>query len=225
MLFTIPFSPDPLDLNSPVAPKLTYSNLSNDDVIKIIDSELRGKSGIYGIRCDVTNEQYIGSAENLFKRLKEHLFSDKSNVRLKRAINKYGLNNFSFLIYEFYDYPEQLLSNNIAPITLTQLETAYIKAFDFDTLYNFKQEANSMIGYKHTAEAIAKMIERFQDKTNHPMYGKKHTPSALAKISKPGALNPRYGVKLSQETKNLISKAMSKRPVYIYDLEGNLVNQ
>lgn len=57
------------------------------------------------------------------------------------------------------------------------------------------------------------------------MYGKKHSPEALAKISKPGALNPRYGVKLSQETKNLISISMSKRPVFIYDLNGNLVNQ
>lgn len=140
-------------------------------------------------------------------------------------MNKYGLNNFSFLVYEFYDYPKDLISNNIAFVTLTQLETEYIKSFNFDTLYNFKPEANSMIGYKHTAEAIAKMIERFQDKTNHPMFGKTHSPETKAKMSRPGSLNSRYGVKLSQETKNLISKARSKRPVFIFDLEGNLVNQ
>lgn len=142
-------------------PKLIYSDLSNNEVIQTIDSELKGKSGIYSLRCDVTNEQYIGSAVSLCRRLKEHLYSDKSNLRLKRAMNKYGLNNFSFLVYGIYNYPKDLIYNNIAFVTLTQLETEYIKSFDFDTLYNFKQEANSMIGYKHTAEAIAKMIERF----------------------------------------------------------------
>jgi NUMOD3 motif len=52
------------------------------------------------------------------------------------------------------------------------METENIQSFPFEELYNFKQEANSMLGYKHTAEAIEKMKARFVDKTNHPMYGK-----------------------------------------------------
>ena len=59
---------------------------------------------------------------------------------------------------------------------LTNLETSYIKAFDFSTLYNFKKDATSSLGYQHTEEAKAKMVEYYKDKTNHPMYGKTPTP-------------------------------------------------
>ena len=40
---------------------------------------------------------------------------------------------------------------------LTDVETEAIKSFPFEALYNFKKEATSLLGYKHTIEAIAKM--------------------------------------------------------------------
>ena len=43
-------------------------------------------------------------------------------------------------------------------------------------LYNFATVATSLLGYKHTIEAIAKMKARFANPANHPMYGKTHTP-------------------------------------------------
>lgn len=52
-----------------------------------------------------------------------------------------------------------------------------------------------MLGYKHTADAIAKMKLRLSDKSNHPMYRKKHTIEALKFISKPGELNPMFNKK------------------------------
>lgn len=81
-----------------------------------------------------------------------------------------------------------------------------------------------MLGYKHTiaggAEAKQKMVERFKDITNHPMYGKKHSEEILKLISKPGELNPMQGKKHSDETKKAISLKMSKYPdgVGIFDL-------
>lgn len=44
-----------------------------------------------------------------------------------------------------------------------------------------------------------KIIKRFEDKNNHPMYGKTHTKEALALISKPGELNPMFGKKHSEK--------------------------
>ena len=32
----------------------------------------------------------------------------------------------------------------------------------------------SLTGYKHTAEARLKMVERFKDKSNQAMFGKSH---------------------------------------------------
>ena len=84
--------------------------------------------------------------------------------------------------------------NNIDPyVILTDIETVVIKSFSFESLYNFKKEANSSLGYKHTIDAINKMKFRLKDKSNHPMFGKTHTRFALSKISKPGNLNPMFG--------------------------------
>jgi hypothetical protein len=84
-------------------------------------------------------------------------------------------------------------------VNLTEIETVVIKSFSFENLYvaaplgssNFKKEANSSLGYKHTIDAIHKMKLRFKNKSNHPMFvcvKKTHTSFALSKISKPGKL-------------------------------------
>jgi len=59
-------------------------------------------------------------------------------------------------------------------VTLTDIETEVIKTFPFKDLYNYKRDATSMLGYKHTLDAINKMKLRLKDKTKHPMYGKTH---------------------------------------------------
>jgi group I intron endonuclease len=82
--------------------------------------------------------------------------------------------------------------------------------------------ATSFEGYKHTDEAKLKMLYRFKDKSNHPMYGKKHTEESLKLISKPGELNPMYGKLHSKETKGKISDKVSNG-VGIYDLNYNLI--
>ena len=111
--------------------------------------------------------------------------------------------------------------------SLTDLETSYLERFHIDTLYNYTTSALSITGYKHTDEAKSKMIKRYENKENHPMYGKSHTEEALALISKPGELNPMFGRKHSEVTKDKISSKLSKYPlgVGIYDLDGNLIAQ
>jgi group I intron endonuclease len=84
---------------------------------------------------------------------------------------------------------------------LTDIETVTIRSFPFDDLYNFKKDAKSMLGYKHTEEAINKMKLRLSNKANHPMCGKKHSQNALRLISKPGKLNPKHN-----KTHSAISK-------------------
>ena len=90
----------------------------------------------------------------------DHLRGQDSNSRLQRSISKYGIENFK--IYIYYIHLDPL-------VILTDIETEVIKSFPFEMLYNFKKEANSMLGYKHTIKAINKMKLRFKDKTNHPI--------------------------------------------------------
>lgn len=184
---------------------------------------LKNKGGVYSFINTVNGKQYIGSAKDFYIRLNEHLNNKKSNVSLQKAFNKYGLDKFNWVIYEYFSYETKILSNE----GLTKLETSYIKAFDFSTLYNMKREASSMLGYKHTDEAIQKMIERYKDKTNHPMFGKSHSEEVLKLISKPGELNPMFGKKHSDNTKELMAKKRNKylNGVGIFDLEDNLIKK
>ena len=143
---------------------LTITDLQDKDNIFSKRELLLRKGGIYSFLNEVNGKQYIGSAKDLYLRLNEHLSNKKSNRALQSAIVKYGLANFEFGVYEYFSYVNKLTSNKL----LTDLETNYIKKFNFNTLYNFMQTATSLAGYKHTEEARLKMVARYADKTNHP---------------------------------------------------------
>jgi group I intron endonuclease len=102
----------------------------------------------------------------------DHIKGKDSNIRLQRSIKKYGLKNFYAVIY--------YLQKDTA-VLLTDIETMVISAFPFSSLFNFKKKANSMLGYKHTKQAIEKMKSRFVHKTNHPMFGKTHNENKKIK--------------------------------------------
>jgi len=57
--------------------------------------------GIYAIIHNETKKLYIGSSINLAKRIFEHVKNIRSsNLHLQRAIEKYGLKNFSVYVLE-----------------------------------------------------------------------------------------------------------------------------
>ena len=126
-------------------------------------------------------------------------------------------------MYEYFTYHSKVVSNK----ALTDLDTSYIKKYPFDSLYNFMKTATSLEGYKHTNEAKLKMLKRFKNKSNHPMYGRKHKEETLKLIGKPGELNPMFGTKHSKKSKEMISDKISKHPdgIGIYDLNDNLIEK
>ena len=109
----------------------------------------------------------------------DHLKGRSSNLRLQKAFKRHGINKFDFVVYAFAKYSVPLI---------TDMETLFMSYFPpwphcaprhagakaKDKLYNFKYDAASMFGYKHTDEAIAKMKKRFLDPQNHPEKKKKH---------------------------------------------------
>ena len=208
------------DLATPIPIKV-FHNLNNNETVISYNKILRNKAGIYCFVNTVNNKRYIGSAKDLYLRLIEHLANKKSNTALQSAVLKYGLDKFNFCVYEYFTYHSKIVSNR----SLTDLETSYIKKYPFDSLYNFMRTATSLEGYKHTDEAKLKMLKRFENKSNHPMYGKTHKEETLKLISKPGQLNPMFGKQHSEETKKKISDRISKHRngVGIYDLNNNLI--
>jgi len=204
-----------------VVPVKVFNDLDKLESIKSYRNSLKTKSGVYGIYNTVNKKQYIGSAKDLYQRLLEHIAGNKSNKALQRGVKKYGWNKFRFFVYKYYSDSNKVVRNS----QLTDLETKYIGKFKFSMLYNFKKTATSMLGYKHTEEALLKMIERYKNKENHPFFGKTHTEEAKKLISKPGKENPMFGRKHSEATKLLISRNMSKYPggVELYSLNNNLL--
>jgi group I intron endonuclease len=72
------------------------------------------------------------------------------------ALLKYGYENFTFEVIK-YCKPEEAV----------KLEQKYLDKYDFD--YNINAQANSTLGYKHTAETLAKF------KGRQPFKGKTHS--------------------------------------------------
>ncbi len=197
----------------PIKPIKLYSDLSDTNLLK---KDLGNLGGVYGLKHEKSSKQYIGSSLNLYSRLMDHIKGRNSNLRLQRSINKYGLKSFNILIYYFHKEPAVLL---------TDIETTVISAFSFSQLFNFKKEASSMLGYKHTKQAIAKMKARFLNKNNHPMFGKTHNEIIKHLISKPGDLNPMFCKTHSEVTKHLMSIKKSIRPLGLYDENNNFIDK
>ena len=216
-------NPSSLDTPTPI---LTISNLQDKDNVLSKRELLLNKGGIYSFINKTYGKQYIGSAKDLYIRLNEHLSKRKSNSALQAAILKHGLDNFNFCIYEVFS--SALRENKATSFKLlTDLETMYIKNFEFSNLYHFMKNATSLEGYKHTDEAKEKMVKRFEDKINHPFWGKHHNEKSKSLISKPGELNPMFGKTHSEKTRDLIRSKKKKytNGVGLYDLDNKLIKR
>lgn len=172
------------------------------------------KSGIYGFKCIITQDLYIGSAINLEKRIKEHLKGKKSNILLLRALQKYGLINFEIIIFEIVD--------TLDLKTLQKLEDAYLSKYKPAYNINILTKAIEKLGYKHTNEAKLKM-SLFNKKELHPLWGKKHSDETKLKIkislAQLGDNNSMFNKTHSFKTRELISKSKQIK-VYIYDVKS-----
>ncbi len=85
-----------------LTPAYTYNNLGSDITIDMIKTELKDISGIYAVFNTRTGDYYIGCATTgrLYNRFRSHLITFKGNKKVKRAISKYNLADFVFLILE-----------------------------------------------------------------------------------------------------------------------------
>jgi hypothetical protein len=121
------FNSSKIDIPVPV---LTLTDLQNKDNIFYNREILLRKGGIYSFINKINGKQYIDSAKDLYLRLREHLSNRKSNKALQITMDKYGLENFNYCIYEYFTYDNKTTSSKL----LTDLETMYINKFEFSNL-------------------------------------------------------------------------------------------
>lgn len=111
----------------------------------------------------LNGKEYLGSTSSAKRRLNTYYdlkTLGEVNMPIYNAILKHGHENFIFEIIE-YCLPEDTIKR----------EQYYLDNFDFE--YNVLAKADSLAGYKHTAETLAK----FKGRQN--LLGYKHLPETL----------------------------------------------
>jgi hypothetical protein len=88
------------NFSNKIIPKQIFTNLHIKANLKVCHDQLKGKSGIYGIKNLLNNKLYIGESINIFNRFKQHI-NNSHNFPLRNAIEKDGLHNFAFLVFVF----------------------------------------------------------------------------------------------------------------------------
>ena len=132
-------------------PNFVYDNLQDHSVRKQILQEPKIKNGgIYLILNKETLAFYIGSALpfKFHSKFANHLIDFKGSKTLRKAVKKYKLYNFCFIILKILD--DDLIfdqENEDINRFLIHLEDFYIKSLLPD--YNILIEASSRFRYKH----------------------------------------------------------------------------
>jgi group I intron endonuclease len=189
-------------LSRPIIPIMSYINALTQK--QAILRENKDKSGVYRWINQETGESYIGSAGNLSKRLR--VYYSPSGIekiltisisRIFRALQKYGYHKFRLEILEYCDSDKCL-----------EREQYYLDSINPE--YNILRKAGSPLGYKHSAETIAK-ISLALKKEKHPMFGKKHSEETLALMSR-----IKLGKKFSKETLAKLSEAKKGEKHYMF---------
>lgn len=158
--------------------------------------ELKGKAGIYCIKCLANDKYYIGSAVSLGKRIKAHrnlLIGDKHHSpHLQRAWNKLGIKNFVVQILEFVDDVNKLVER----------EQYYIDnylSYDDRFGYNISPTAGSNLGVKMSDEARMKMSEHSYWKTGTPEFVEEMRKKTSKRFKNKSPINK--GIPISEETR------------------------
>lgn len=179
-----------LSKRSEITPIFTWEGLHLPNIKEIVYPTLKQVAGIYLIVNLVTGQSYIGSAVlgRMHILFHKHLFGGTGNKPLWNAVQKYGLENFAFLVID--EIPDFTSNMNQQ---LLDLETAYIAAYGD---YNIAREAGNTLGVTHTEAQREAMRANYSQ----------------ARRDAIGALN--RGKKLRPETVELMrAAALSRQPM------------
>lgn len=144
-----------------ITPAVSYKNAKINK--SLIFKDNKDKAFVYRWINKLNGKEYLGSTSSAKRRLNTYYdlkTLGEVNMPIYNAILKHGHENFIFEIIE-YCLPEDTKKR----------EQYYLGNFDFE--YNVLANANSLAGYKHTAETLAK----FKGRQN--LLGYKHTPETL----------------------------------------------
>jgi group I intron endonuclease len=159
----------------------------------LISLENRDQVGVYALICKITQKFYIGSSVFLGCRMLDYMqpayLARRANSPVTRAIIKYGLNNYCFIVLETCELKDVL--------KIEQYWLDFLKPE-----YNLSPTAGSTLGVI--------LSEKTKNQISIARLGKTHTMETrqLMSDTRRGPNNPMFGKSHSEETKALLSAAL-----------------
>lgn len=190
--------------------------LNSDKEKELIISDNKNRTGIYRWIHIESGKSYIGSSKNLSIRLKQyfnynHISYPKHNLRIYKALLKYGYSGFKLEILEYCD----------TSILLKR------EQFYFDTLnpeYNILKVAGSPLGYRHS-EAAKKLIglsakgrivsELTRDLNRKALTGRTLSKDQLEKMSKSNTFSKSILITNNETGDSLEFTSMTEAGLYL----------
>nr|YP_010470512.1 GIY-YIG endonuclease [Inonotus hispidus]UVF38000.1 GIY-YIG endonuclease [Inonotus hispidus] len=185
-----------------ITPAVTYKNAKINK--SLIFKDNKDKAFVYRWINKLNGKEYLGSTSSAKRRLNTYYdlkTLGEVNMPIYNAILKHGHENFIFEIIE-YCLPEDTIKR----------EQYYLDNFDFE--YNVLANANSLAGYKHTAETLAK----FKGRQN--LLGYKHTPETLEMLRAVNTAKVH-----TKEAKEVMRNSWAQRKLKSDLLELGLLNE
>ena len=151
-----------------ITPVKSYYNLHLIPTQLNIQKENQQKAGVYMVVNNINGNFYVGSAisNRINTRFRNHCINlSNTNKPLFRAINKYGIQNFSFHIIEYFNgfvIKENLKLNHLKLLERESFFISHLKP-----IYNILTYARSSLGFKHSEETRHKMkVNYSQERRN-----------------------------------------------------------
>lgn len=185
-----------------ITPAVSYKNAKINK--SLIFKDNKDKAFVYRWINKLNGKEYLGSTSSAKRRLNTYYdlkTLGEVNMPIYNAILKHGHENFIFEIIE-YCLPEDTIIR----------EQYYLDNFDFE--YNVLANANSLAGYKHTAETLAK----FKGRQN--LLGYKHIPETLEMLREVNTAKVQ-----TEEAKELMRNSWAQRKLKSDLLELDLLNE
>jgi group I intron endonuclease len=161
--------------------------------LRLIDINDTGKHGIYRIVNNINKKYYIGSTNDLNKRMNAHTcelsINKHHSIHLQRSYNKYGKENFIFEILEYVEEMENKIELKKILIEKEQYWIDFYNSSNDKYGYNICKNAYSPLG--HTKGSVSEETKRKISIANKgrkrpDMWG---TNSHLAKLSEEDVIN------------------------------------
>lgn len=154
--------------------------------------------GVYKITLLLDSRVYIGKSVNLKQRVYNYTGKGPNDQYIKRAIKKYGKENFKFEALEVFPNRTEFIEKLIL-----ERESFWIEIYDATNRkkgFNIVKFGTDLTGYK--------MSEEHKRKISIANKGKKHSPEFIARMKeRKGEKHHNWGKKASQEWRGNISKA------------------